>query len=31
MKPRRTHLTVRHDIDASVQIAHRGQELLTYV
>ena len=31
MSPRRTHLTIRHDIDASVQIAHRGQELLTYV
>jgi hypothetical protein len=30
MTPRRTHLTIVHDIDASVQIAYRGQELLTY-
>jgi hypothetical protein len=31
MSPRRTRLTVRHDIDRSVSIAHRGQDLLTYV
>jgi Methane oxygenase PmoA len=31
MTARRTHLTVRHDVDRSVQIAHRGRELLTYV
>jgi hypothetical protein len=31
MTAHRTRLTARHDIDASVQIAHRGQDLLTYV
>jgi len=27
----RTRLTVRHDVDWSVQVAYRGQDLLTYV
>ena len=31
MSPRRTRLTIRHNIDRSVQIAYRGQDLLTYV
>jgi len=31
MTARRTALTVRHDVDWSVQVAHRGQDLLTYV
>ena len=31
MTARRTSLTVRHDIDRSVQIAHHGRNLVTYV
>ena len=31
MTPRRTRLTVRHDVDRSVQVAHDGRDLLTYV
>jgi len=31
MTARRTRLTVRHDVGWSVQVAHRGQDLLTYV
>jgi len=31
MTARRTRLTVRHDVDWSVEVAHRGQDLLTYV
>jgi hypothetical protein len=31
MTARRSRLTARHDIDWSVQVAYRGQDLLTYV
>lgn len=31
MTTRRTRLTVRHDVDWSVQVAHQGHDLLTYV
>jgi len=31
MTARRIRLTVRHDVGWSVQVAHRGQDLLTYV